>query len=177
MRSAPMFGATEGARELIARVSGLVDRLDVIVHCGRSCSWSAAAGGRSRGAHRSIVLNGISLVYLVQAAGPLLKPGIQRRLPVESRQPSGCAELWRDRSGQGAGRSLRAISDAGTRGARRSHQFASRGHLGHAAVRDLFGQVRTRSPTGGRRQSERAETSPTTTIRTGRVSDPPRGFR
>jgi enoyl-[acyl-carrier protein] reductase III len=53
----------------------MVDRLDVIVHCAVRVLVGPLLEADPVALTQAIVLNGISLVYLVQAAGPLLKPG------------------------------------------------------------------------------------------------------
>lgn len=68
-------GSVEGARELMAKASEIVDRLDVIVHCAVRVLVGPLLDVDPVALTQAITLNGVSLVYLVQAAGPLLKPG------------------------------------------------------------------------------------------------------
>ena len=59
----------------MAIASQTVDRLDVIVHCAVRVLVGPLLEADPVALTQAIVLNGISLVYLVPAAGPLLKPG------------------------------------------------------------------------------------------------------
>jgi len=90
----------------------------------------------------------------VQAAGPLLKPGAS----VVFLSSRGSRQLVPGYGAigarQGARRSVRALSDAGAGGARRSHQLRRARNLGYAGrsrpVRAEHGRV---PRAGGRRQS------------------------
>ena len=151
-------GSIEGARELMAIASEMVDRLDVIVHCAVRVLVGPLLEADPVALTQAIVLNGISLVYLVQAAGPLLKPGgsvvfLSSRGSRQVVPGYGAIE-----GGKGAGRGVRALSDAGTRRARRSHQLRRAGHVGYAGGSRPVWIGHGRVPAaGGRQQSERPQ--------------------
>jgi len=133
-------GAIEGARELMARASGLVDRLDVIVHCAVRVLVGPLLEADPVALTEAIVLNGISLVYLVQAAGPLLKPGSS----VVFLSSRGSRQVVPNYGAIGAGKALAEAfvryltPELAARGVRIN--CVAPGTLDTQAVRDLFGQ-------------------------------------
>jgi enoyl-[acyl-carrier protein] reductase III len=64
-----------GARELLAKVGVVVDQLDLVVHCAVKVLVGPILDADADAFAEAITLNGTSLVFLVQAARPLLKPG------------------------------------------------------------------------------------------------------
>ena len=64
-----------GARALLAQIVKIADRLDLVVHCAVRVLVGPILDADPVALTEAITLNGISLVYLVQAARPLLKPG------------------------------------------------------------------------------------------------------
>jgi NAD(P)-dependent dehydrogenase (short-subunit alcohol dehydrogenase family) len=68
-------GSPEGARRLIQEVARVTDRLDLIVHGAVKVLVGPLLGLDGAELAEAITLNGTSLVFLVQAALPLLKRG------------------------------------------------------------------------------------------------------
>lgn len=68
-------GTPAGARELMAEVARHVDRLDQLVHCAAKALTGPLLELDADELDEAIRLNGTALVYLVQAALPLLGPG------------------------------------------------------------------------------------------------------
>jgi enoyl-[acyl-carrier protein] reductase III len=68
-------GTPAGARDLIAKVGAVVDRLDVVVHGAVKVLVCPILDADPEAFAEAITLNGTSLVFLVQAARPLLKRG------------------------------------------------------------------------------------------------------
>jgi enoyl-[acyl-carrier protein] reductase III len=68
-------GTPAGARELIAKVGAVVDQLDVVVHGAVKVLVGPILDADPEAFREAITLNGTSLVFLVQAARPLLKRG------------------------------------------------------------------------------------------------------
>jgi enoyl-[acyl-carrier protein] reductase III len=64
-----------GARDLIAKVGAVVDRLDLLVHGAVKVLVGPILDADPDAFAEAITLNGTSLVFLVQAARPLLKRG------------------------------------------------------------------------------------------------------
>ncbi|HYA72804.1 MAG TPA: SDR family oxidoreductase [Roseiarcus sp.] len=64
-----------GARELLAKVAAVADRLDLIVHGAVKVLVGSVLDADPQAFADAITLNGTSLVFLVQAARPLLKRG------------------------------------------------------------------------------------------------------
>jgi NAD(P)-dependent dehydrogenase (short-subunit alcohol dehydrogenase family) len=64
-----------GARALLAKVAAIVDRLDVLVHGAVRVLVGPILDADPDAFAEAITLNGTSLVFLVQAARPLLKRG------------------------------------------------------------------------------------------------------
>jgi enoyl-[acyl-carrier protein] reductase III len=64
-----------GARSLLTKVSAIVDRLDLVVHGAVKVLVGPILEADPDAFADAITLNGTSLVFLVQAARPLLKPG------------------------------------------------------------------------------------------------------
>jgi enoyl-[acyl-carrier protein] reductase III len=65
----------EGARELLARVAERTERLDQLVHCAVDPLSGPVLEVDPERFRRAVELNGVALVYLVQAALPLLGSG------------------------------------------------------------------------------------------------------
>jgi enoyl-[acyl-carrier protein] reductase III len=68
-------GTPAGARDLIAKVGAVVDQLDVVVHGAVKVLVGPILDADPEAFAEAITLNGTSLVFLVQAARPLLKRG------------------------------------------------------------------------------------------------------
>ncbi len=68
-------GTPEGARELIEEVAKRTDRLDLIVHGAVKVLVGPLLDLDPHEFERAMIVNGASLVFLVQAARPLLKRG------------------------------------------------------------------------------------------------------
>jgi NAD(P)-dependent dehydrogenase (short-subunit alcohol dehydrogenase family) len=68
-------GTPAGARDLIAKVGAVVDQLDVVVHGAVKVLVGPILDADPEAFADAITLNGTSLVFLVQAARPLLKRG------------------------------------------------------------------------------------------------------
>jgi NAD(P)-dependent dehydrogenase (short-subunit alcohol dehydrogenase family) len=68
-------GTPEGARGLLEAVSARTDRLDQLVHCAVKVLPGPLLDLDPVAFTEAITLNGTALVYLVQAARPLLRPG------------------------------------------------------------------------------------------------------
>jgi enoyl-[acyl-carrier protein] reductase III len=64
-----------GARALLAQVAAIVDRLDLVVHGAVKVLVGPILDANPDAFAEAITLNGTSLVFLVQAARPLLKRG------------------------------------------------------------------------------------------------------
>jgi NAD(P)-dependent dehydrogenase (short-subunit alcohol dehydrogenase family) len=64
-----------GARRLLVKVAGVTDRLDLVVHCAVKVLIGSILDADPEAFAEAITLNGTSLVFLVQAARPLLKEG------------------------------------------------------------------------------------------------------
>jgi enoyl-[acyl-carrier protein] reductase III len=64
-----------GARALLAKVAAIVDRLDLVVHGAVKVLVGPILDADPDAFAEAITLNGTSLVFLVQAARPLLKRG------------------------------------------------------------------------------------------------------
>jgi enoyl-[acyl-carrier protein] reductase III len=132
-------GSIEGARELVAIASEMVDRLDVIVHCAVRVLVGPLLEADPVALTQAIVLNGISLVYLVQAAGPLLKPGGS----VVFLSSRGSRQVVPGYGAIGAGKALAEAfvryltPELAARGVRIN--CVAPGTLDTQAVRDLFG--------------------------------------
>jgi len=65
----------DGARELLARVAERTERLDQLVHCAVDPLSAPVLEVDPERFRRAVELNGVALVYLVQAALPLLGSG------------------------------------------------------------------------------------------------------
>ncbi len=68
-------GTPTGARDLITKVSAIVDRLDLVVHGAVKVLVGPILEADPDAFADAITVNGTSLVFLVQAARRLLKPG------------------------------------------------------------------------------------------------------
>ena len=68
-------GTPAGTAALLARVAKITDRLELIVHCAVRVLVGPILDTDPVAFTEAITLNGTSLVYLVQAARPLLKRG------------------------------------------------------------------------------------------------------
>ncbi len=68
-------GTPAGTAALLAQVARIADRLDLIVHCAVRVLVGPILDTDPVAFTEAITLNGTSLVYLVQAARPLLKRG------------------------------------------------------------------------------------------------------
>ncbi|HZZ63338.1 MAG TPA: SDR family oxidoreductase [Roseiarcus sp.] len=68
-------GSPEGARSLLSKVAAKADRLDLLVHCAVKVLVGSILDADPVQFTRAITLNGTSLVFIVQAARPLLKRG------------------------------------------------------------------------------------------------------
>jgi enoyl-[acyl-carrier protein] reductase III len=68
-------GSPEGCAAIIAAVRETTDRLDQVVHCAVDAYASSALGADPERFARAVTTNGTSLLFLVQAALPLLKQG------------------------------------------------------------------------------------------------------
>lgn len=68
-------GTPEGACDLLAKVAAVADRLDLIVHGAVKVLVGSVLDADPQAFADAITLNGTSLVFLVQAARPLLKRG------------------------------------------------------------------------------------------------------
>jgi enoyl-[acyl-carrier protein] reductase III len=64
-----------GARSLLAKVAAIVDRLDLVVHGAVKVLVGPILDADPDAFAEAITLNGTSLIFLVQAARPLLKRG------------------------------------------------------------------------------------------------------
>lgn len=64
-----------GARDLLKAVAAVVDRLDLVVHCAVKVLMGPILDADPEAFADAITLNGTSLVFLVQAARPLLRRG------------------------------------------------------------------------------------------------------
>lgn len=69
------IGTPEGARAVLDRVGAIVDRLDQVVHCAVRVLAEPTLSVDPHAFTAAINLNGTALVYLVQAARPLLRRG------------------------------------------------------------------------------------------------------
>jgi NAD(P)-dependent dehydrogenase (short-subunit alcohol dehydrogenase family) len=69
------LSAPTGARALAARIAEHVDRLDLVVHGAVKVLVGAILDADPDAFAEAITLNGTSLVFLLQALRPLLKPG------------------------------------------------------------------------------------------------------
>src|SRR5271170_573785 len=132
-------GTPEGARDLIAKVGVVVDRLDVVVHGAVKVLVGPILDADPEAFAEAITLNGTSLVFLLQAARPLLKRG-SSVIFLSSR---GSRQIVPDYAAIGAGK---ALAEALTRylapelaplGVRIN--CVAPGTLDTEAVRDLFG--------------------------------------
>jgi enoyl-[acyl-carrier protein] reductase III len=132
-------GCVEGARDLIARARGIVDRLDVIVHCAVRVLVGPLLEADAVALTEAITVNGLSLVYLVQAAAPLLKPGAS----VVFLSSRGSRQIVPGYGAIGAGKALAEafmrylVPELAPRGVRIN--CVAPGTLDTQAVRDLFG--------------------------------------
>jgi len=132
-------GSVDGAHELMAKAAEIVDRLDVIVHCAVRVLVGPLLQADPVALTEAITLNGISLVYLVQAAGPLLKPGAS----VVFLSSRGSRQLVPGYGAIGAGKALAEAfvryltPELAARGVRIN--CVAPGTLDTQAVRDLFG--------------------------------------
>ncbi len=68
-------GTPEGARAVLAGVAARTDRLDQLVHCAVKVIAESLLTVDPVALTEAITLNGTALVYLVQAARPLFRPG------------------------------------------------------------------------------------------------------
>jgi len=68
-------GTPEGARDLIRQVAEQTDRLDLIVHGAVTALAGPLLGLDPAAFAQAILVNGASLVFLVQAAQPLIRRG------------------------------------------------------------------------------------------------------
>ena len=68
-------GTPEGAHEALGHVAGVTDRLDQLVHCAATAITGPVLEVDPHDLTRAVNLNGTALVYLVQAALPLLGEG------------------------------------------------------------------------------------------------------
>jgi NAD(P)-dependent dehydrogenase (short-subunit alcohol dehydrogenase family) len=68
-------GTPEGARAVLAEIAARTDRLDQLVHCAVKVVAEPLLSIDLAAFTEAVNLNGTALVYLVQAARPLLKPG------------------------------------------------------------------------------------------------------
>jgi len=68
-------GSPDGARSLLSKVAANADRLDVLVHCAVRVLVGSILDADPIEFARAVTLNGTSLVFIVQAARPLLKRG------------------------------------------------------------------------------------------------------
>ena len=147
-----------GARALLAKVGAVVDRLDLVVHGAVKVLVGPILDADPDAFAEAITLNGTSLVFLVQAARPLLKRG-SSVIFLSSR---GSRQIVPAYGAIGAGK---ALAEALTRylapelaplGVRIN--CVAPGTLDTEAVRDLFGAGDGRLPRErSRRQSERAQ--------------------
>jgi len=132
-------GCVEGARELMAKASGIVDKLDLIVHCAVRVLVGPLLQADPVALTEAITLNGISLVYLLQAAGPLL----QRGSSVIFLSSRGSRQVVPGYAAIGAGKALAEAfvryltPELAARGVRIN--CVAPGALDTQAVRDLFG--------------------------------------
>jgi len=68
-------GTSEGCAEIIAAVRRMTSGLDQVVHCAVDAYASPVLDADPERFARAVVTNGVSLLFLVQAAMPLLKRG------------------------------------------------------------------------------------------------------
>jgi NAD(P)-dependent dehydrogenase (short-subunit alcohol dehydrogenase family) len=68
-------GTPQGARDLLAKVAAITDRLDLVVHGAVKVLVGSILDVDAEAFAEAITLNGTSLVFLIQAARPLLKRG------------------------------------------------------------------------------------------------------
>ena len=68
-------GTPEGAQSVLAHVAGRTDRLDQLVHCAVRAIPQPALDCDAHDFTAAVNLNGTALLYLVQAASPLLVRG------------------------------------------------------------------------------------------------------
>ena len=132
-------GVVEGARELMEKAAEIVDGLDVIVHCAVRVLVGPLLQADPVALTEAITLNGISLVYLVQAAGALLKPGAS----IVFLSSRGSRQFVPGYGAIGAGKALAEgfvrylAPELAARGVRIN--CVAPGTLDTQAVRDLFG--------------------------------------
>jgi NAD(P)-dependent dehydrogenase (short-subunit alcohol dehydrogenase family) len=132
-------GTPAGARELIPRVEAVTDRLDVLVHCAVDVLVGPLMDMNPDALTKAITLNGISLVYLVQAAAGLLRRGSS----VVFLSSRGSRQVVPSYGAIGAGKALAEAfaryltPELAARGVRIN--CVAPGTLDTQAVRDLFG--------------------------------------
>lgn len=68
-------GTPEGCRQIAARVTDVVQRLDLVVHCAVDAYVSSALAAEPHRLAQAVATNGLSLHFLVQAVLPLLDRG------------------------------------------------------------------------------------------------------
>ena len=103
-------GTPEGARAVLAEVAERVDRLDQLVHCAVRAIPKRALDCDARDFTAAVNLNGTALLYLVQAADPLLARGSTVFFLTSRRRADRRAQLCRHRRRQGARGILGALS-------------------------------------------------------------------
>jgi enoyl-[acyl-carrier protein] reductase III len=132
-------GCVDGARDLIVWARGIVERLDVIVHCAVRVLVGPLLEADPVALTEAITVNGLSLVYLVQAAAPLLKPGAS----IVFLSSRGSRQIVPGHGAIGAGKALAEafmrylVPELAPRGVRIN--CVAPGTLDTQAVRDLFG--------------------------------------
>jgi NAD(P)-dependent dehydrogenase (short-subunit alcohol dehydrogenase family) len=128
-----------GARSLLTKVGSIVDRLDLVVHGAVKVLVGPILEADPDAFADAITLNGTSLVFLVQAARPLLKPGSS----IVFLSSRGSRQIVRDYGAVGAGKALaEALArylapELAPRGVRIN--CIAPGTLDTEAVRELFG--------------------------------------
>ena len=124
-------GTPEGARAVLAAVAERTDTLDQLVHCAVRAIPKPALDCDAHDFTAAVNLNGTALLYLVQAADPLLVRGSTVFLPHQPGRAHRGAQLRRHRRRQGAGGIFGAISRKRTCTARHPHQQRGAGRGGH----------------------------------------------
>ena len=115
-------GTPEGCAAMAEAVRPVVGRLDQVVHCAVDAYRSTALAADPARFARAVTTNGTSLLFLVQAALPLLLPRQHGVLSNQPRRTHCRAELRRRRRRKGAGGKPDALPCGRTGAERRPDQ-------------------------------------------------------
>lgn len=117
-------GTVEGATDIMAQIKDRAGALDHIVHSAAMIYPTTMLGADLGQFSKAVETNGLSLLYLVQKAQPLLGRGSSNCLHLKFGRPRGYAQIAIRRAwcGQSLGRNAHFISGAGARAAWHPHQ-------------------------------------------------------